>query len=72
MKKKKIPVSEIVKLETKIDKLTYEKRAKIESIAILSQIKLFSSKRLLRRIEKISPNLFNNIKRQLRVVTEGL
>jgi len=42
--------------------------AKRESIAILSQIKLFSSKRLLRRIEKISPNLFSKIKSQFRVV----
>ena len=44
------------------------KGAKIESIAILSQIRLFSSKRLLRRIEKISPNLFQDIKKQLRTV----
>ena len=44
------------------------KGAKIESIAILSQIKLFSSKRLLRRIEKISPILFQDIKKQLKIV----
>lgn len=44
------------------------KGAKTESIAILSQIRLFSSKRLLRRIEKTSPNLFQDIKKQLKIV----
>jgi len=42
--------------------------AKVESIAILSQIRLLSSKRLLRRIEKIPPELFQKIKERLRVV----
>jgi len=45
--------------------------AKKESIAILSQIKLFSSKRLLREIEIIKPELFNQLKKQLKTV-EGL
>ena len=45
--------------------------AKVESIAILSQIRLFSSKRLLREIEIIKPELFNQIKKQLKIV-EGL
>ena len=45
--------------------------AKIESIAILSQIRLFSSKRLLREIEIIKPELFNQLKKQLKTV-EGL
>jgi len=44
------------------------KGAKIESTAILSQVRLLSSKRLLRRIEKIQLNLFRDIKRQLKVV----
>ena len=47
------------------------KGAKIESIAILSQIRLFSSKRLLREIEIIKPELFNQLKKQLKIV-EGL
>jgi len=42
--------------------------AKIESIAVLSQIRLLSSKRLLRHIETISPNLFQDIKKQLKTV----
>ncbi len=42
--------------------------AKIESIAILSQIRLFSSKRLLREIETIKPELFKKIKNQLKIV----
>ena len=45
--------------------------AKKESIAILSQIRLFSSKRLLREIEIIKPELFNQFKKQLKIV-EGL
>ncbi|MFC1721047.1 type II toxin-antitoxin system PemK/MazF family toxin [Patescibacteria group bacterium] len=45
--------------------------AKKESIAILSQIRIFSSKRLLREIEIITPELFNKIKKQLRTV-EGI
>ena len=44
------------------------KGAKVESIAILSQIRIFSSKRLLREIETIKPELFNQIKKQLRIV----
>ncbi len=44
------------------------KGAKVESIAILSQIRIFSSKRLLREIETITPELFNQIKYQLRIV----
>ena len=47
------------------------KGAKIESIAILSQIRLFSSKRLLREIETIKPELFKQIKEQLKIV-EGI
>lgn len=42
--------------------------AKVESIAILSQIRLLSSKRLLREIEIIKPELFNKIKKQLKIV----
>jgi mRNA interferase MazF len=44
------------------------KGAKIESIAILSQIRLFSSKRLLREIETINLDLFNKIKEKLKIV----
>ena len=47
------------------------KGAKVESIAILSQIRLFSSKRLLREIEIIKPELFSQTKKQLKTV-EGL
>ncbi len=44
------------------------KGAKVESIAILSQIRLFSSKRLLREIEIINSKLFKQIKSQLKIV----
>ncbi|MCK5285783.1 MAG: type II toxin-antitoxin system PemK/MazF family toxin [Candidatus Pacebacteria bacterium] len=44
--------------------------AKIESIAVLSQIRLFSSKRLLREIETIKPELFKQLKNQLRIVED--
>jgi len=46
------------------------KGAKIESTAILSQIKLFSSKRLLREIEIIKPKLFKQVKKQLKIVED--
>jgi len=41
---------------------------KVESTVVLSQIRLFSSKRLLREIEIIKPELFKQIKNQLRIV----
>ena len=44
------------------------KGAKIESIAILSQIRLFSSKRLLREIETIKPELFKQVKEQFKIM----
>ena len=37
---------------------------------ILSQIKLFSTKRLLRKIWKIQPDIFRKIKRQLKEIIE--
>ena len=42
--------------------------AKVESIAILSQIRLFDSKRLLRHIETIDESLFAKIKKALKKV----
>ncbi|MCK4386918.1 MAG: type II toxin-antitoxin system PemK/MazF family toxin [Candidatus Pacebacteria bacterium] len=42
--------------------------AKVESIAVLSQIRLFSSKRLLREIEIIKSELFRQIKKQLKII----
>lgn len=44
------------------------KGAETESIAILSQIRLLSSKRLIRHLETISPELFRTIKDRLRAV----
>ena len=44
------------------------KGAKVESIAVLSQIRLFSSKRLLREIEIINSELFKQIKERLKIV----
>jgi len=44
------------------------KGTKVESIAVLSQIRLFSSKRLLREIEIIKSELFTQIKKQLKIV----
>jgi len=42
--------------------------AKVESVAILSQIRLFDSKRLLRHIETIDESLFAKIKKALKKV----
>ena len=44
------------------------KGAKVESIAVLSQIRLFSSKRLLREIEIINSELFKQMKVRLKIV----
>jgi mRNA interferase MazF len=46
------------------------KGAKRESIAVLSQIRLLSSKRLLREIEIIKPELFKQLKNQLKTVED--
>ncbi len=45
--------------------------AKVESVAILSQIRLFDSKRLLRHIETINEVLFGEVKESLKRV-QGL
>jgi mRNA interferase MazF len=44
--------------------------AETESTAILSQIRLLSSKRLIRHVETVSPKLFHSIKDRLRSIQD--